>query len=108
MYRLALGTPEVYPTQNAHGTISGGKNRPIYSRYSEAQMSPPQLITARIVQGHRVASGQNGNPLFPGGTLEMQTPLELLFPFVEGLAYGEEIRLEIPSAQMLIIAPDKH
>ncbi len=33
-----------------------------------------QLVNARILQGHRVASGQNGNPLFPGGTLRMQTP----------------------------------
>ena len=31
-----------------------------------------QIVTARIVSGHRVASGQNGNPLFPGGTLKMQ------------------------------------
>ena len=33
-----------------------------------------QTITARLVQGHRVASGLNGNPRFPGGTLRMQTP----------------------------------
>lgn len=33
------------------------------------------MIPATIVQGHRVASGQNGNPLFPGGTLRMQLPL---------------------------------
>jgi hypothetical protein len=31
-------------------------------------------ITARLVEGHRVASGLNGNPRFPGGTLRMQTP----------------------------------
>ncbi len=33
-----------------------------------------QTFPARVVQGHRVASGQNGNPLFPGGTLKMQAP----------------------------------
>jgi hypothetical protein len=33
-----------------------------------------QIITARLVEGHRVASGLNGNPRFPGGTLRMQTP----------------------------------
>jgi hypothetical protein len=33
-----------------------------------------QLVNAGILQGHRVASGQNGNPLFPGGTLRMQIP----------------------------------
>ncbi len=146
-----------------------------------------QTFPARIVQGHRVASGQNGNPLFPGGTLKMQAPffqaldldlspyhggtlnvsiaplryrflaprltlravkwhptepaedfsffdvrllqdgappvegliycphpdtkpthfqppdiLELLLPFVNGLSYGAEIRLEVPTEQMLI------
>lgn len=34
----------------------------------------PQLFTARLVEGHRVASGLNGNPRFPGGTLLMQAP----------------------------------
>lgn len=29
---------------------------------------------ATIIQGHRVASGLNGNPAFPGGTLRMQAP----------------------------------
>jgi hypothetical protein len=33
-----------------------------------------QIITARLVEGYRVASGQNNNPRFPGGTLRMQTP----------------------------------
>jgi hypothetical protein len=146
-----------------------------------------QTFPAHIVQGHRVASGQNGNPLFPGGTLKMQRPffqalgldlssyhcgtlnvsiaplryrvlaprltlrgvrwhptepaedfsffdvrllrdgtlsaegliyyphpdtkpthfqqldvLELLLPFVNGLSYGAEIRLEVPTEQMLI------
>jgi hypothetical protein len=32
------------------------------------------MIPAVIVQGHRVASGLNGNPRFPGGTLRMQSP----------------------------------
>ncbi len=30
------------------------------------------MITATIVQGHRVASGLNGDPRFPGGTIQMQ------------------------------------
>src|SRR3954465_7598026 len=29
-------------------------------------------VAGRIVRGHRVASGQNGNPRFPGGTIRMQ------------------------------------
>jgi hypothetical protein len=31
-------------------------------------------IPATIVRGHRVASGLNNNPRFPGGTLRMQAP----------------------------------
>jgi hypothetical protein len=33
-----------------------------------------QTVAAQIIQGHRVASGLNGNPRFPGGTLRMQSP----------------------------------
>jgi hypothetical protein len=33
-----------------------------------------QSIAACVVEGHRVASGLNGNPHFPGGTLRMQLP----------------------------------
>ena len=29
---------------------------------------------ARIIRGHRVASGLNGDPRFPGGTVAMQVP----------------------------------
>jgi hypothetical protein len=32
------------------------------------------MIPATIVQGHRVASGLNRNPRFPGGTIRMQQP----------------------------------
>lgn len=34
-----------------------------------------QKIRVHVVEGHRVASGLNGNPRFPGGTLRMQTPV---------------------------------
>ncbi len=37
-------------------------------------MSDWQTLTARVIQGHQVASGLNGNPRFPGGTLRMQAP----------------------------------
>lgn len=33
-----------------------------------------QTIEASITPGHQVASGQNNNPRFPGGTLRMQLP----------------------------------
>lgn len=32
------------------------------------------MIPTTIVPGHRVASGLNGNPKFPGGTIRMQLP----------------------------------
>eukprot|EP00703_Trepomonas_sp_PC1_P003042 JAP93564.1 Hypothetical protein TPC1_14116 [Trepomonas sp. PC1] len=31
-------------------------------------------IDGVIIQGHQVASGQNNNPKFPGGTINMQKP----------------------------------
>jgi hypothetical protein len=31
-------------------------------------------ISAIVVRGHRVASGTNGDPRFPGGTIRMQAP----------------------------------
>jgi len=37
----------------------------------ESEWTP---FDARVVPGHRVASGLNGNPRFPGGTLRMQAP----------------------------------
>lgn len=33
-----------------------------------------QQFDARIVRGHGVASGRNGDPRFPGGTVAMQAP----------------------------------
>lgn len=35
---------------------------------------PWQSIRVTLVPGHRVASGLNGNPRFPGGTVRMQQP----------------------------------
>ena len=35
-------------------------------------MSPARLVPAVVVRGHRVASGLNGDPRFPGGTIRMQ------------------------------------
>lgn len=40
-------------------------------------MTQWQTIAVRMVQGHRVASGLNQNPRFPGGTLRMQSPFFL-------------------------------
>ncbi len=38
-------------------------------------MSDWQPLTAVVIPGYQVASGLNGNPRFPGGTLRMQAPL---------------------------------
>ncbi|MEO0870253.1 MAG: hypothetical protein AAFY17_17840 [Cyanobacteria bacterium J06642_11] len=32
-------------------------------------------VTGTIIQGHGVASGQGGDPRFPGGTIRMQSPV---------------------------------
>jgi hypothetical protein len=37
-------------------------------------MSTSRLAPARVVRGHQVASGLNGDPRFPGGTIRMQRP----------------------------------
>ncbi|HEX2749702.1 MAG TPA: hypothetical protein VHM91_16950 [Verrucomicrobiales bacterium] len=37
-------------------------------------MDSLQIVSARVVPGHRVASGGNNDPRFPGGTLRMQAP----------------------------------
>jgi hypothetical protein len=148
-------------------------------------------IKAVVVPGHQVASGRNGNPRFPGGTLRMQLPffrerglnldsfylgtvnvslapsryqvvqprltfrsvqwhptapaedfsffdvgasrgaepavkgliyhphpetkpehyqsadvLELLLPFMAGLQYGDELRLDVPAEQMLFFTSE--
>lgn len=56
-----------------------------------------QTITGRLVQGYRVASGLNGNPRFPGGTLRMQTP--------HFLALGLDISRFHPGTLNVSIAP---
>lgn len=54
-------------------------------------------ISATILQGHRVASGLNGNPLFPGGTLRMQLPFFL--------AQGLDLSPYYPGTLNVSIAP---
>ncbi|MEB3233605.1 MAG: hypothetical protein VKJ64_21530 [Leptolyngbyaceae bacterium] len=50
-----------------------------------------------IIQGHRVASGQNQNPRFPGGTLRMQTAA-----FAER---GLDLTVYFPGTLNISIAP---
>ena len=55
------------------------------------------LLPATIVQGHRVASGLNGNPKFPGGALRMQ------WPFFAAL--GLDLSAFYPGTLIVSIAP---
>lgn len=56
-----------------------------------------QIVPARVVPGHRVASGLNGNPRFPGGTLRMQVP--------HFLARGLDLSSLYPGTVNVSIAP---
>lgn len=72
-------------------------------------MMPPdsswQQFTARIVQGHRVASGQNGNPLFPGGTLKMQTPFFRTLGLELGCYHAGTLNVSIAPLRYRVVAP---
>ncbi len=63
-------------------------------------MSAWQTIAARVVAGHQVASGQNGNPRFPGGTLHMQQPYFR--------ALGLELEIYHPGTLNVSIAPNHY
>ena len=55
------------------------------------------MIAATIVQGHRVASGLNGDHRFPGGTMRMQAP--------HFLARGLDLSAYHPGTLNVSIAP---
>jgi hypothetical protein len=62
-------------------------------------------VPATIVRGHRVASGQKGDPRFPGGTIRMQTPFFLergldLSPF-----YFATLNVSIEPWQYRVVLP---
>lgn len=63
-------------------------------------------VSARIVPGHQVASGQNQNPRFPGGTLRMQAPHFLALGFDLGAYHTGTINVSIaPFAYRVVQAP---
>lgn len=76
-------------------------------------MSPPlsnmnlssQTFSARIVTGHRVASGENGNPLFPGGTLKMQAPFFQALGLDLSVYHGGTLNVSIAPLQYRVLAP---
>lgn len=63
-------------------------------------MLPWQAVRARILQGHRVASGLNKDPRFPGGTLRMQIP--------HFLDRGLDLRAFYPGTLNVSIAPRRY
>jgi hypothetical protein len=64
-----------------------------------------EVFTARIVPGHRVASGQNGNPLFPGGTLKMQTPVFRALGLDLSRYHRGTLNVSIAPMQYRVLAP---
>ena len=65
-----------------------------------------QTVAAHIVPGHRVASGLNRNPRFPGGTLRMQAPFFLAVGFDLGAYHGGTLNVSIaPDRYRVVKAP---
>lgn len=69
-------------------------------------MNSWQTVAARIAPGHQVASGQNGNPRFPGGTLQMQTPHFLALGFDLRMFHRGTLNISLaPRAYRVVKAP---
>ena len=64
-----------------------------------------QRLAGRIVAGHRVASGSNGNPRFPGGTLRMQTPHFRVLGLDLAAYYPGTLNVSIAPMQYKVCAP---
>ena len=64
-----------------------------------------QAVTGRLVQGHRVASGLNGNPRFPGGTLRMQTPHFLALGLDLSAFYAGTLNVSIAPLRYRMLQP---
>lgn len=64
-----------------------------------------QAFPARVVRGHRVASGQNGNPLFPGGTLRMQMPFFAAHGLDLGAYHGGTLNVSIAPLEYHVLVP---
>ena len=58
-------------------------------------MTSWQTFAAQVVLGHRVASGLNQNPRFPGGTLRMQAPHFLVLGFDLGAFHLGTVNVSI-------------
>lgn len=65
------------------------------------------MIPATIVQGHRVASGLNGNPRFPDGTVRMQQPFFHALGLDLSACYPGTLNVGIAPLRYHILSP-KH
>lgn len=68
-------------------------------------MSNWQSFSARVVPGHRVASGQNGNPRFPGGTLRMQGPYFKALGLDLGAYHPGTLNVSIAPCRYRVVRP---
>jgi len=57
------------------------------------------------MQGHRVASGLNGNPRFPGGTLLMQQPHFLVLGLDIGVFHRGTLNVSIAPLSYRVVKP---
>lgn len=64
-----------------------------------------QKIPARIIEGHRVASGLNGNPYFPGGTLKMQQPVFQELGLDLSVYYPGTLNVSVAPLQYRVVQP---
>lgn len=62
-------------------------------------------VTGIVTPGHRVASGQNQNPRFPGGTLAMQKPMFQQRGLSLDHYFGGTINLSIDPKQYRVRQP---
>lgn len=65
------------------------------------------MISATIVPGHRVASGLNGNPRFPGGTMRMQLPFFKEFGLDLSMYHLGTLNVSIAPLRYRVVKP-KH
>jgi hypothetical protein len=64
-----------------------------------------QTVAARVVQGHRVASGQNGDPRYPGGTILMQQPFFKALGLDLSSYYPGTMNVDIAPAAYRVLTP---
>ena len=62
-------------------------------------------VPAHVTRGHRVASGLNGNPRFPGGTLAMQRPYFAQRGLDLGRFHGGTLNLRIAPRHAVVKRP---